>query len=185
MFLNVIKGPYPGLAQNDRTLPIAADATGIERGSFLKVNEDAEYEVAMAADAGSGTTPGAFLYMALQDQSDLVAGMAGNVGQGAVSASSGQPVINALSIIPSMQVQTDMFDPDENWAIGDWCAVGDNGKLVEHATGETAVGKVDGVPAARWVNNATAVTGWRTGAPVSCITITTVYIPNLATADAT
>jgi len=180
MFLNVLKGPYPGLGQIDRTLPVAAAATGIERGSFLKVNADNEYEVATASDTGSATVAGAFVYIALQDQLDLVAGMAGNVGQGAVSAANGQAVINALAIIPSMQIETDMYDAEADWAVGDWCALADGGIVTEHADGETAVAKVDAVPVARWVNNATAVTGWRTGAPTNVITLTTVYIPSLS-----
>ena len=182
MFLNVIKGTYPGLQQNDKALALAAEETDVERGSLPKVNSDNEWELAGAADAGDATTPGAFLYMALQPQDDLVAGMAGNVGQGAVSASEGQPVINALAVQPSQQIETDMFDAEANWVVGGWCSVGADGVFTTHSTGETAIAKVDAVPATRWVNNAPAVVGWRTGNSKSVITLTTLYVPNMATA---
>jgi hypothetical protein len=182
MFLNVLKGAYPGLQQIDLALPVAVGETGIERGSLLKINSDREWEVAASADKGSDTTPGAFVYIALMAQDDLVAGMAGDVGQGVVAAAAGQPVINALSIVPSMQIETDMFKADDEWDIGGWAQVGDGGVFAAHVDKSTAIAKVDAVPATRWVNNAVAVTGWRTGAPRSVIRLTTVYIPNLGTA---
>jgi hypothetical protein len=184
MFLNVLKGAYPGLQQVDLALPMAAGQTGIERGSLLKVNSDREWEVAAASDAGSETAPGAFVYIALMAQDDLVAGMAGNVGQGVISAAAGQPVINALAIVPSMQIETDMYDPQADWDVGDWAQVDDGGVFTVHGgAGETAIAKVDAVPASRWVNNAVAVTGWRTGGPMNVIRLTTVYIPNLPSAS--
>lgn len=174
MFLNVLKGAYPGLQQVDLALPIASGETGIERGSFLTVNSDRKFEKAAAADAAANT----FLYIALQDQDDLTAGMAGDVGQGAVSASDGEPVINALSIVPSMQIETDAFDSGWSPAVGAFAQIGDSG-LEAHSTGNAAVAKVDAVAASRWVNNAVAVTGYRTGNNVSVITVTTLYIPDL------
>lgn len=179
MFLNVLKGPYPGLHQVDLALPVALQQTGIERGTLLKM-VDREFQVAGAADAGTATTPGAFIYLALIPQDDLVAGMAGDVGQGAVSAADGQPVINALSIVPTMQIETDMFNADADLAVGDWLAVGNGGVFTEHTDGQTAIGQVLSVPAARWVNNAVAVTGWRTGNSVSVLTLNTLYIPHLS-----
>ena len=175
MFLNVLKGAHPGLQQVDLALPIAAGQTGIERGSFLKVNSSRQFEKAVDADATDDT----FLYIALQDQDDLTAGMAGDVGQGANSASDGEPVINALSIVPSMQIETDAFDSSWTPNVGDFAEISDNG-LTTHQDGSAAVAKVDAAIASRWVNNAVAVTGWRTGNNVDVITVTTLYIPNLA-----
>ena len=182
MFLNVLKGAYPGLQQVDLALPLAVGQTGVERGSLLKVNTDREFEVMSDSDVGSATAPGPFGYIALMAQGDLVAGMAGNVGTGAVSASAGQPVLNALSLVPSMQIETDMFTAGDGWSVGDWCAADDGGKFGPCADGQTALARVLAVPASRWVNNAVAVTGWRTGNQVSYITLLTVYIPNLQTA---
>ena len=139
-----------------------------------------EWVVATAADQGTATVPGAFVYIALMGQDDLVAGMAGNVGQGAVSVAAGQPVVNALSIVPSMQIETDMFDSQADLAVGDWLSVGNGGVFTEHADGDTAIGQVLSVPTARWVNNAVAVTGWRTGNQVSVLALVTMYIPHLS-----
>jgi hypothetical protein len=180
MFLNVLKGAYPGLQQIDLALPMAVGQTGIERGSLLKINSDREWEVATSSDIGSGTVPGAFVYIALMGQDDLVAGMAGDVGQGVISAAAGQPIINALSIVPTIQIETDMFDPEADWNVGDWAMVDDGGVFTVLTDGSTAIAKVDAVPATRWVNNAVAVTGWRTGAPRSVIRLSTVYIPSLS-----
>lgn len=173
MFLNVLKGAHPGLQQVDLALPIAAGQTGIERGSFLKVNSSRQFEKAVSGDAGADT----FLYIALQDQDDLTAGMAGDVGQGAVSASDGEPVINALSIVPSMQIETDAFDSSWTPSVGQFAMIGNNG-LINHTGTAAVVAKVDAGISSRWVNNAVAVTGYRTGNNVDVITVTTLYIPS-------
>lgn len=178
MFLNVLKGSYPGLQQVCRTLPMVAGQTGIERGSLLKATT-AGWEKATSADKGSGTTPGAFVYICLMPQNDLVAGMAGNVGQGIAPASGKQPVLTALAIQPTQQIETDMYVAADNLAVGDWCTVGDGGKFGKAADNDTAIARVDVAPTSRWVNNAIAVTGWRTGGPLTVITLTTMYIPNL------
>lgn len=183
MFLNVLKGAYPGLNQVDKTLPMKPGES-IERGSLMKINASSQWELATDSDAGAVDTPGAYLYVALMAGDDLVAGMAGNVGSGVFSAATGNPQLTGLALSPSMQIETDMFTDDSNdtFAVGDFCAVGADGKFVKHADDKTAIARVDAVPAARWVNNAVAVTGWRTGANVSVITLTTMYIPNLSTA---
>lgn len=177
MFLNILNGPYPGLRQQNKTLPMAPGETGIVRGSLLK-DVDGFFEVAQAADAGDTKTPGAFIYLSLIPQTCLTAGMAGNM-QGVVNRTGDSPVLTAMPVTPDMTIETDMFEGD--LIPGDYVSVGNNGIFVAHKTGETAIGIVDKAVQGRYLNNAPAVAG-RTGAAIKYIVLTTKFIPSLVTA---
>jgi hypothetical protein len=179
MVLNVIKGAYPSLIQISKDLPLSADETiTVERGSLLYETADNEWRVASGATAaGNATTPGAFVYFALQAEDDLTAGMAGGV-----PTTGGDPKLSGLACSPTIEVETDMFDSGETYAVGSYCKVGTNGKLAPHTNHATAVLQVTKAAYVRWVNNAPAVAGWRTGNNVTVIRGRTMYIPNLTTA---
>lgn len=182
MVFNVIKGNYPTLAQVDKALLKSADEdVAIERGMLLTENTDNEWVVAGGAEdslkAGSDAQAGAFVYFALQGEDDLTAGMAGDIGAGADS--DGEPKINGLACSPTNEIETDMYaftgDPD----VGDFLAVSAAapGKLTELTTGQTAVAQLTRGEYTRWVNNAVAVAGYRTGNNVDVIRARTMYIP--------
>ncbi|MFC1453575.1 hypothetical protein ACFLQL_00155 [Verrucomicrobiota bacterium] len=174
---NVIKGAYPSLQQIDKTLPMNADATGIVRGSLMY--EDAgEFKLATSSQEGDADTPGAYIYVALMDQDDLVAGMAGSIGQG---VGSGVPRLTGLAISMPMEIETDQYT-GQSFTVGEFVAVGDDGKFVAHATGVTAIGQITKGITTRWANDAVAVAGWRTGNKVNVIRIRTMYIPSLVNA---
>jgi len=177
MVLNVLKGAYPTLQQIDKTLPKSADETGdIERGSLLYENADNEWRIAGVAQAGTANTiPGPFLFLALMPDTDLVAGMAGDV-----PTSGNEPVLTGLAISPSVEIETDMYDSGGSYTVGQFLKVGANGNFVAQTDGFTAIGIVTKTPYTRWVNNAPAVTGWRTGNNVSVIALRTMYVPNLS-----
>ena len=172
MVLNVKKGAYPSLTQIDKEALLSADESiAVERGSLLYLDDDGEWRVAGATQAGDSTHPGAFCYFAFQADSDLTAQMAGGVP---VSANQ-RPKIAAISGSPTIEIETDMLtgSPD----LGDFMMAGANGKLVVHETGKTALLKVTRAPYVRWINNAVAVTGWRTGNNVTCVRGVTMYVP--------
>ena len=180
-YFNVLKGAYPTLQQIDKTLAMKTGETGIVRGSALYIDNSGsapEWALAGAANAGNATTPGAYLYYALQPQTDLQAAMAGNSGQGAVSAAVGQPRLTGISCGMPMEFQTDQYTG--TLTAGQQLTVGADGKLVAHATGNTVYGQVTVAAAAKWVNNAVAVTGWRTGNTVNVITVRAMYLPQIA-----
>jgi len=177
--LNIIKGAYPSLQQIDRTLPVHADAVGIVRGSCIY--EDAgTFKLAQAANAGSVAgdviTPGAYVYFCLMDQTDLVAGMAGTIGQG---VGGGVAKVTGLACSMPMEVETDQYDGTP--AVGEFLTLADDGKLatITAATGNTAYGQVTLGVTTRWANDAVAVTGWRTGNKVNVIRFRAMYVPGL------
>lgn len=176
MLFNVKKGPYPSLTQMDTEKLVSADETAvIERGQLLYINDSDEFRIATAANAGTATAPGPLLWFALQASTDLVAGMAGGV-----PTTGGQPKIAAISIQPEIIVETDMFTGE--LGVNDWVTVANGGVFGAHTNHNTAYGRVVKAPYSRWVNNAVAVAGWRTGNNVSAIWVKTCYIPNLTTA---
>ena len=178
MVLNVIKGPYPSLIQISKDLPLSdAETIAIERGTLLYETSDNEWRVATASQAGTATAPGAFVYFSLMADTDLVAGMAGGV-----PTTGGSPKLSALACQPTQEIETDMIDTAQNYTVGSFCAAGANGKLVPHTNHATALLQVTKGKYVRWVNNAPAVVGWRTGNNVTVVRGRTMYIPNLTVA---
>jgi len=179
MVLNVIKGAYPSLIQISKDLPLSAsEVITVERGSLLYETADNEWRVASgAAHAGDATTPGAFVYFALQAEDDLVAGMAGGV-----PTTGGSPKLSGLSCQPTIEIETDMFDSGETYAVGSFCKVGTNGNLAPHTNNATAILQVTKSAYVRWINNAPAVVGWRTGNNKTVLRGRTMYLPGLVTA---
>jgi hypothetical protein len=178
MLLNVKKGPYPSLQQMDKELLLSASETGtVERGICLYQDTSDEWRIAGATQAGTTTVPGALVYFALQGEDDLTAQMAGGVPV----SSTVQPKIAAISCTPTIEIETDMFTG--TLTSGQDLAVGANGKLVAHsgaAAGATIIARVTRVAYTRWVNNAAAVAGWRTGNNVTAIRAITMYAPQVA-----
>jgi hypothetical protein len=172
MVLNVKKGAYPSLIQIDKEALLSADETvAVERGSLLYLNGSGEWRVAGAAQAGDTTHPGTFCYFAFQSDSDLTAQMAGGVP---VSANQ-RPKIAGIACSPTIEVETDMFTGSP--ALNQFMAAGANGRLVVHADGNTALLRVTRAPYVRWINNAVAVTGWRTGNNLTVVRGVTMYVP--------
>lgn len=170
-WFNVLKGAYPSLQQIDKTLAVKAGETGIVRGSLI-YQEGNTFRLAGAAQA---TDPTAYIFIALMGQNDLVAGMAGTIGQGAPG---GTAVITGLAIGMPFEFETDQFAAD-SYAIGNLLSVGASGKLVLHGTDDNVVAQVTKAVRSRWVNDAIAITGWRTGANVNVITARSLWIPTL------
>ena len=172
MVLNVKKGAYPSLIQIDKEALLSADESGsTERGSLLYLNDSGEWRVAGATQAGDATHPGAFCYFSFQADSDLTAQMAGGVP---VSANQ-RPKLAGIACSPSIEIETDMYTGSP--LLNSFMAAGANGKLVVHVTGNTALLKVTRAPYVRWINNAVAVTGWRTGNNVTVVRGLTMYVP--------
>lgn len=191
-----IKGAYPGLVQIDKTLPAASDAEGIVRGSVVYVTSDNTFAPCTDAQA---TNPEAYPFFALVGQDDFQAGMAGTVGYGdgqanfggtnrpATLVAGGTGKVTALAVGMPMEFQTDQFEVTVGCAVGDYLTVGTSadgtdGLLVPHVGGANVVAQVTAVPTARWVNDATAVEGRRTGALVNVIQARTVWIPQFTAA---
>jgi len=188
MYLNVLKPltGYASMGQMDKSAPLAASPGGtVERGSLLKL-DNGEFKLANAP--GSTTTMGDFVYIALMGGSDYTALMAGNGGTGSVPVASAQPIITGLAISPTLEIETDMYADAAAASVGALLTVGDGanstaaGKFCRHLnTGETVLGQVIKAAAAKWVNNAAAVTGWRTGNTINVITIRTMFVPQFLT----
>lgn len=194
---NVIKGAYPSLQQIDRTLSVKAADPGaplmeaIVRGSAMVEDTGTTpptFRLALAADAGSVSgdviTPGKFVYFCLMDQTDLVAAMAGTIGQG---VGGGQAKVTGLACSMPMECETDQFVGSPT--VGTFLTLagtalnadGNGGKLVAvtAAAGNTAYGQVTQGVTTRWANDAVAVAGWRTGNKVNVIRFRAMYIPGL------
>lgn len=170
---NVLKGAYPTLDQLDKVLPVADAETGIVRGSTLRIDTSGANDawVRTAADAasqGAANTPGPVIYFALQDQGQPDVDMSG--------------VVNAIPCTMPMEVETDQFDAGGTFAVGAFVSAGADGQVVDHADDLTAIGVVTKGPYSRWVNDAVAVAGKRTGARKNVIAFLTTYQPNLSIA---
>ena len=180
-----LKGVYPGLAQIDKTLSVGVGETGIVRGSLMYV--DASYNtgdggVFRLADEGRATDPAAYLYFALVGQDDFQAGMAGSIGQGNAQVgdengvfTAGAARVTGLAVGMPMEFQTDQFTGQ--LVTGDYLTCGADGKLVKHTAGDNVVAQVTASAFNRWVNDAVAIEGRRTGASVSVINARSVWIP--------
>ena len=175
-WFNVLKGAYPSLQQIDKTLPLGSRTTGITRGSLIYQLGNT-FELATSSQEAD---PTAYVYISLVDQNDLTAGMAGSRGQGAAS---GIPVITGIAMGMPFEFETSEWDTAAGvYNVGSLLGIGDAGKLTLHATGNNCVAQVTKVVRSRWVNDAIAVTGFRTGANVNVLTARTLYIPLLVTA---
>jgi len=174
-WFNVLKGAYPSLQQIDKTLDVASGQTGIVRGSLI-YQDGTEFKLATATQDDD---PTAYIYFCLMSQDDLVAGMAGGIGQG---VRFGNAKVTGLAAGMPFEFETDQYNTAGTYAVGDLLKPGASGKLTSHATGDNCVAQVTKLVASRWVNDAVAVTGYRTGANVSVLTARTLWIPKLATA---
>ena len=170
---NVLKGAYPTLRQIDKTLPVAAGESGIVRGSVI-YTDGATFKLGTASQV---SVVGAYPYIALMAQTDLTAGMAGSVGQGGPSG--GTPVITGVALGMPMEFETDQFDSAGSYSIGDLLTFGAAGRLAAHSSGENCLGQVTKTVFSRWVNDAVALTGFRTGANVNVLTARSLYVPLL------
>jgi hypothetical protein len=172
-WFTALKGAYPALQQIDKALPVASGETGIVRGSCI-YEVAGEYKLATAAVADD---PAAYIYICLIPQDDFTAGMAGTVGQGPAG---GKPVVNGIAVGMPMEFETSEFDISQAYSVGDLLTVGNGGNLTAWASGKNVVAQVTKAVRNRWVNDAVAVTGRRTGANVSVLTARTLWVPNLA-----
>jgi hypothetical protein len=169
-----LKGVYPGLAQIDKTLSVGSDETDIVRGSVVYVDGSASVPVFRLAGAAQATDVAAYPYFALIGQEDFQAGMAGTIGQGPAG---GSARITALACGLPMEFQTDQFDAEAEYEVGTMLTCGAGGVLVPATTGDNVVAQVTAVPAERWVNDAVAVAGRRTGALVEVLAARTMWVP--------
>ena len=170
-WFNVLKGAYPSLQQIDKTLNVAAGQTGIVRGGCIYQSSATEFSLATGTQA---TDPLAYILFCLVGQDDLVAGMAGTRGQG---ASNGVARITGLAVGMPLEFETSEFDSTDQYTIGELLTVGAAGKLVAHTPGDNVIAQVTKTASTRWVNDAVAVTGFRTGANMTIITARTLWLP--------
>lgn len=172
-WFNVLKGAYPSLQQIDKTLSVGSRVTGIVRGTLI-------YETTAGAWALCDNTvqndPTAYPFFALMGQNDLTAGMAGSVGQGLAG---GVARVTGLAVGMPMEFETDQFDNSTGYLPGDLLMPIAAGRLGKHTTTNNCVAQVTKGTVNKWVNDAVAVTGWRTGALRSILTARTLWIPTL------
>jgi len=147
-----LKGSYPSLAQVDKTLPVAAGANSIQRGTIVALVEDSTgtskegvFKVASATDT--------ILYVSLQDYNDPTAGFAGT----SFDPRGGVPAINGIDLHQDGEYETSVFDPDKEYKVGDKLYVADGVLTTAGSEGATVVGVVTSPATERWVNNAIAV----------------------------
>lgn len=154
-----VKGSYPSLAQVDKTLPVKAGVSAIERGTIVALEADSTNKSEAGVwDVAAKTDK--VLYVALQDYTDPTAGFAGYAfdPQDANNTLSGQPCITALSLDQDGEYETSVFDTTKTYAIGEALYVGNGGVLTNEGSGsDTVVGHVTAVKSDRWVNNAIAL----------------------------
>ena len=174
-WFNVVKGAYPSLQQIDKTLSVGSRVTGIVRGTLI-------YETPTSVWALCDNTvqddPTAYPFFALMAQTDLTAGMAGSVGQGLAG---GVARVTGLAVGMPMEFETDQFDNSVGYLPGALLIPIAGGKLGAHVSTNNCVAQVTKSTVNKWVNDAVAVTGWRTGALRSILTARTVWIPTLTT----
>ncbi len=171
-WFNVLKGAYPSLQQIDKVLNVAVGETGIVRGSLI-------YQVGSTfklATAAQDSDPAAYIHFALMSQTDLVAGMAGGVGQG---VGGGTARINGLSVGMPFEFETDQFNTTVGYTVGQLLTVANGGILTPHTSTKNCVAQVTKAVSTKWVNSAIAVTGWRLGANVAVLTARTLWLPKL------
>lgn len=171
MHLSPIKGGFPYKDQHDRTAPIDASATGIERGSIIRLNDNGNW--VLAAD---GTAP---LFIALQSDKDLQAKMAGlyTVGQGPAdpyhypdAANLPTAAISGISMDGGDVWEIDMFDDEalKDAPVNTKLTVAE-GRITLAEGEDPVVGYLVKGPYTRYCNDAVAVEGMMTGANVDVI----------------
>lgn len=168
-WFSVVKGAYPAIDMVTLDRPIKDAATGraIVRGSSMVLDADTWRVTAESTDAAT-TTP---VYFALQPATDLATQMAGTISL---------PKITGIPCNYPMEVETDQYDAAGTYAIGTMLMPGDNGTVTNRDATKTAIGVVTAVPFRRWVNDAVAVAGYRTGNNVSVIRFMTCFLPVLS-----
>lgn len=172
-WFNVLKGAYPSLQQIDKTLSVGRSVTGIVRGTLVYETSGGVWAVCDNTVQKNAT---AYPYFALMAQTDLTAGMAGSVGQGLAG---GVARITGLAVGMPMEFETDQFDNSVAYLPGDMLMPIAGGRLGKWTTTNNCVSQVTKATVNKWVNDAVAVTGWRTGALRSILTARTVWIPKL------
>ena len=175
-WFNVIKGAYPSLQQIDKVLDVGSSETGLSRGTLMYIDGSGTNPVFRVAGATQATNPSAYLYFSLIPQDDFTAGMAGTIGQG---VEGGAARVNGLAVGMPMEFETTEFTATI-YTVGMLLTVANGGLLTPFVTGTAnCVAQVTSALRSRWVNNAIAITGRRTGANVQVLTARTVWVPNL------
>lgn len=154
-----VKGSYPSLAQVDKTLPVAAGAEAIKRGTIVALAEDSTgnstegvFKIASATDT--------ILYVSLQDYNDPTAGFAGT----SFDPKGGVPAITGIDLQQDGEYETSVFDTSKTYKVGDKLYVADGVLTNAGSEGDTVVGVVTSPAKERWVNNAIAVPSQENGA---------------------
>ena len=186
--LNIME-PGENLRNHQKSLPILAGQTAIKRGSVI-VEDTGAWRLANAGendDSGDANTPGAVCFWSLQDQGQPDVLMAGK--------------LTGVPCTFPMLLEIDQIKSDDAFLAGAFVQCGDDGGdpvveglVVDHVDDHTAIGVVSKTLAAvgqdpvgykRWSNDRLADSSLggaeRTGAPIYCIQIRTLYIPNLST----
>jgi len=189
-WFNVLKGAYPSLQQIDQVLDVKSGETGLVRGTLMYVDHSGARAVYAVAGVTQSTDPTAYLYFALIPQDNLTAGMAGTMGLEAdinvvgvhgYGLTAGTARVNGLAVGMPMEFETTEYAAD-TYDVGELLTVGANGKLVAltlSTHGQNCVAQVTRPVDSKWVNNAIAVTGRRTGANVNVLTARTLWVPNM------
>ena len=147
-----VKGSYPSLAQIDKPLPVAGGTDSIERGTIVALVEDSTGKSKEGVFKVAGATD-TILYVSLQDYNDPTAGFAGT----SFDPRGGVPAITGIDLHQDGEYETSVFDPDQEYKVGDKLYAAD-GLLTTAGEGSaTVVGIVTRPPTERWVNNAIAV----------------------------
>lgn len=153
-----VKGSYPSLAQVDKTLPVAAGAEAIKRGTIVALVEDSTgnstegvFKIASATDT--------ILYVSLQDYNDPTAGFAGT----SFDPKGGVPAITGIDLQQDGEYETSVFDTNKTYKVGDKLYVAGGVLTNAGSEGDTVVGVVTSPAKERWVNNAIAVPSQKNG----------------------
>ena len=171
-WLNIIKGNYPSLNMVTLDRPVAKIAgSPVLRGSVM-VNNNGTFKLIEYNQAKGGV-----VYWSLNGEVEPEAEYAGTVDA---------PIVAGLPCTAPMEIETDQFKASDTYTEGSFIvptvpASGDAATGVVELAGATATEWVIGIctraPYKRWINNATAIEGQRTGASKTVIRFTTVYIP--------
>ncbi len=167
-WFNVVKGAYPAIDMVTLDRPIEDSAAGrlVVRGSVMVLTSNT-FRVTTESTDKATTVPA---YFALQPATDMNAAMAGTISR---------PKITGIPCNYPMEVETDQYDTAGTYAIGTMLMTGDTGTVTNRDSGQTAIGIVTAIPFRRWVNDAVAVAGYRTGNNVSVIRFMTCFLPVL------
>lgn len=169
-WFNVVKGAYPAIDMVTLDKPIQDSAAGrlIVRGSTMVLIAGSWRVTTESTDRATKTPT----YFALQPATDLAAQMAGTITL---------PKITGIPCNYPMEVETDQYDTAGTYAVGTMLMPGDTGLVTDRDAGSayTAIGIVTAIPFRRWINDAVAVAGYRTGNNASVIRFMTCFLPVL------